>query len=206
MFLSLLTAAFCPVAAHASPCSTPTCLITITEVGTPANTYTFTVPGGTLAPANPAATDGTSYFDLTGVAVTGPSGYSSSNDTVYFYPTTPTYTDMTGTITDFGGLWDPSLTNTIQPGDFVGNCGTGVACGFLVSDATFFSGSVSSPSFTLTPLTTTGPLINYWGSGSYNYSITAVGRAPATPEPSSLMLLGTGAMGLISAYRRRKLA
>jgi hypothetical protein len=201
LILALLTAISCPVAAHATSCTASTCdVITIKQVGTPANVYTFTVPDNPI----PAAFDTSlsdAYFELTGIAATGPLGYSAANDTLFFYPAVPTYANDNGTGSLFGGLCDMNLANSAQSG-------LSSLYGFCAVDATFFSGSVSSPSFALTPLTTTAPLNNgyYAGPETYNYSITAYSGVASTPEPSSLVLLGTGALGLVSAWRRRRLA
>src|ERR1019366_1351082 len=113
--LALFTAVSYPLTAHANPCTPSACdVITITQAGPTANVYTFTVPGTSSSLAFPD-TDYVSFFDLNNVAVTGPLGYSSTSDTVYFYPTAP-YTGIDGTGSFFGGLWDPSLNNAAQPG------------------------------------------------------------------------------------------
>ena len=194
--LALLTAVSYPLTAHATTC--PCDVLTIQQVGAPANVYTFTVPVSST-PAFPADTDKVSFFDLNNITVTGPLGYSSTNDTVYFYPTTPTYTSINNTGSFFGGLWDPNLINRqAQPG-------SSPRMDSLLPMPPFFSGSVMSPTFKTPALTSNGPLVNYWGDGTYNFSVTAASSSP-TPEPSSLVLLGTGTLGLVSAWRRRRLA
>ena len=85
-----------------------------------------------------------------------------------------------------GGLWDPSVPNSLL--DFYGT--------------TLFNDDLVNPVFTLG----SGTLLYYVGPGSvpFDYSITPI--PGPVPEPSSLLLLGTGAAGLLAALRRRLFA
>jgi hypothetical protein len=116
----------------------------------------------------------------------------------------PASLDYTASGSESQTSYSPLLDQTFFIGDGLTGDGTGTAQEFNVptgatelylgiSDACFFQGAPSC----------------YQGNdGAYNptYSLVTIGGSPGpspTPEPSSLMLLGTGILGAAGALRRR---
>jgi hypothetical protein len=144
---------------------------------------TFTSGGSTYAYTLPNApttftTDGVDYIELTNVGVSV-NGGATTMDTVMF---------LGGGTSIGGGLDD------VSPGgdSFANSTGEGL-----------FNNNYTTPTFDIGE---TGSFEDAFSSKTFTVTVAPQGTPSPTPEPSSLMLLGTGALGLCGAVRRKLFA
>jgi hypothetical protein len=178
-YLALAAAVAIPVAAHAD---TYNFTLTYYNYDSPGQTEieTFSLPSSPTPDCSVVSNcDADRYFILDNVA----NNIAGDPDPTVDGPGTTTVTfftaDAQNIYFDFGFSFNDDLGGVVS----------------YVGPLQYFTGSVSSPTFT--PGTYE---ISYSQDGSLDGTISIV---DATPEPSSLMLLGTGMLGLAGTVCRR---
>jgi hypothetical protein len=103
-------------------------------------------------------------------------------------------TTNSGSYGDTFGIWDPN--------DFVFASLTGIPVS--IGDSVVFTGTFTFDAFGLTaPALVAGDLDTYLSDVTLGVNFAA-GTVNAVPEPSSVMLLGLGALGVMARRRRTK--
>ncbi len=164
---------------------------------------------GVLLLSNPAAKADTLDFTLTGQGQTltfslpsSPTSFSSTSSTGFVVAGVSDVLNGTPGVTEVG-FYNALAQFFFGPNAAVlpGEDGTGGAPQDFFSGDALFSGPSTAPVFKTGTFNERGDSGDSLPSGAYTMTISDV--PSAAPEPSSLVLLGTGALGLAASFRRR---
>jgi len=152
-----------------------------------------------------ARADSLETFDVNAATVGG----SSISGTLTFDSTTSTFTnsDLTTTLGPITGAPSESGNNPDSVYEGFGPYGSGIYVVFNIpgsSLAGYSGGDVCSTLFQDCGVASSFLFNGYSADQFTTGSLTLQSSPPATPEPSSFLLLGTGLASMIAAMRRRR--